>query len=155
MTEIILGNSSLVAIIDDHDFTFVHGYNWSAHKGRNTWYAVTRHGPRADRRFLFLHRLITGYDGADHIDGHGLNNRRSNLRRATVSQNQANRPQVNGIFKGVHQLKSNGLWQAAVKVNRKKIFLGSYATAEDAARAYDSAATEAFGEFAHLNFPKG
>ena len=52
-------------------------------------------------------------------------------------------------FKGVSNCK--GKWQAHIKLNGKKINLGTYVHKEVAARAYDKKAMELFGEFAVLN----
>lgn len=46
-----------------------------------------------------------------------------------------------------------GCWRAQIKVGGRNHWLGSFADEEDAARAYDLAAEEAFGEYAWLNFP--
>lgn len=42
---------------------------------------------------------------------------------------------------------------AKARINKRK-YLGHYATAEEAARAYDKEAYKVFGEFAYLNFPE-
>lgn len=46
-------------------------------------------------------------------------------------------------------------WQARIMRNGKRVFLGNFDSPEEAARAYDAAARELFGEFARLNFPDG
>jgi hypothetical protein len=87
----------------------------------------------------------------DHRDGDGLNCRRQNLRHVTNSLNQANKHHVWSAskFKGVTKRATR--WRAYITVDGKFRSLGSHATAEEAARAYDKAAREAFGEFACTN----
>jgi predicted Zn-ribbon and HTH transcriptional regulator len=102
-----------------------------------------------------MHQLIAGSRNVDHVDGNGLNNRRSNLRPATKSQNGANarkNPGKTSRYKGVFWDRERSAWQAKIMVNRKALSLGRFASEEDAALAYDLAAREAFGEFALTNF---
>jgi len=91
---------------------------------------------------------------ADHRDRDPTNNRRANLRPATHAQNAQNRRfvTVGGRFKGVSLLR--GRHRAAIWLNGRNRYLGVYDVPEDAARAYDAAAREHFGEFAFLNFPE-
>ena len=91
----------------------------------------------------------------DHADGDGLNNQKYNLRVATRGQNVANSirtiPNKAG-FRGI--FKNGGGFAVRVRgsTNQRR-YIGTYQTAEEAARAYDKAAMEEFGEFATLNFP--
>lgn len=143
------------AIIDSADAPLVGGRNWSLNsaKGRPD-YAARHEGGTS----LYLHRLIIGAkpgESVDHINGNPMDCRRSNLRLATPQQNMANVPKRRRTrwYKGV-QLRCDGKkWVARVQVNRETIHLGSFSTPEAAARAYDRAAIEHFGEFAGLNFP--
>lgn len=83
----------------------------------------------------------------DHIDGNPLNNLRSNLRLATASQNQANRPTSNTTgYRGVY--KSNSSYKALISVDGKDIYLGTFPAASLAAQAYENAAKKYFGQFA-------
>lgn len=109
-----------------------------------------------------LHRLITRVPVGrqiDHKNRDQLDNRRSNLRIATPSQNSANKV-ARGIsgLKGVHDTRRSPPlkkpWAAHIQSQGKKKNLGYFATAEEAGRAYDAAALELFGEFAVLNFPE-
>jgi HNH endonuclease/AP2 domain len=86
----------------------------------------------------------------DHRDGDAINNRWTNLRRATPSQNTANsrRPRHNTSgYKGV-SLTRSGRWQAIVCKNGRWIYLGTFATPEVAHAVYMAAARKLFGEFA-------
>jgi hypothetical protein len=104
-----------------------------------------------------MHRaILEGAPQVDHIDGDGLNNQRSNLRPATQAQNMANSRKYStntSGFKGVGWHKAAKKWRADITFDYKTRYLGLFPTAEDAARAYDSAAKSLFGVFACLNFP--
>jgi hypothetical protein len=94
---------------------------------------------------------LTAADDVDHKDGDPCNNRRSNLRIATSSDNGANRKRTWAAsgYKGVY---SHGdRWRAQITKDQRRRHLGLFNTPEEAARAYNSAAGELFGEFAHLN----
>ena len=65
------------------------------------------------------------------------------------------RPGSRSGFKGVNWSGTKThTWQARIMRNGKRVFLGNFDTPEEAARAYDAAARELFGEFARLNFPE-
>lgn len=90
----------------------------------------------------------------DHRNGQKDDNRFANLRLATSSQNGANRrlPQHNTSgYRGVTKHTQTGKWQSQIGVAGRSIHLGLYADAVDAARAYNKAAAEAFGEYAVFN----
>ena len=90
----------------------------------------------------------------DHINGQRDDNRLSNLRQATRSENAMNRRlQVHSTsgFKGVCFDKSAGKWVAHIKRDGVRRTLGRFSSADEAAAAYNSAAINAFGEFALLN----
>jgi len=143
-----------VAIIDDVDGPAVAGLTWSAHRTTSLlWYARAWTPPSGR---IMMHTLLTGWPITDHMNGNGLDNRRTNLRRASRSQNMANRRKLSGsssAYKGV-SLQSDGKWKAQIGHARRRIYLGLFCTADGAARAYDEAARQLFGEFAALNFPR-
>lgn len=55
-------------------------------------------------------------------------------------------------YKGVSFHSKTGKWTAQIKL-QKQTFLGRFCTSEEAARAYDKAAYEAWGSDCYLNFP--
>ena len=107
----------------------------------------------------YLHRwLLDAQPGqlVDHIDGNPLNNRRSNLRLATRSQNQANRRRnrtSRSRYKGVTWHQGQQRWMARIQVNGRRITIGYYADPLQAAYEYDAFARTYFGEYARVNFP--
>jgi hypothetical protein len=144
------------AVIDAADVPLVSDWNWFA-KADNE---KRVYGVRSSRcvlgKAVLMHRIIAQCpDGlyVDHIDGNGLNNRRSNLRHATNSQNQHNQS-VNSVnksgFKGVSWHKKRGMWQARIRANKKRIWLGNYICVKEAHAAYCEASARLHGEFSRV-----
>ena len=76
-------------MIDAVDFDLVKDRKWYLKRGNSGDYVVTG----CKRKYISLSRLITDAkkgEEVDHADHNLLNNRRSNLRVCTKSQNQFN-----------------------------------------------------------------
>lgn len=157
-------NLGLVVMVDDDDYEYLSQWHWNAQVQKETAYAVrTTKGPKQKDIKYRMHRVIMNApDGVfvDHVDGDGLNCRKENMRFCTRAQNQQNKMKVSkNRFKGITEHKPRGAWkknfpwQARIRVERKLISLGYFATDEEAARAYDAAALKYFGPFAKVNFP--
>lgn len=153
MKEIKL-SKGYVAIVDDDDYERLSHYKWYCNQG----YATRTIKENGRRRGELMHRAIIkapiGMD-IDHINRNPLDNRKCNLRVATRSQNNANKVQREGSFKGACWRPIPRRWKAYIKVDHKQIHLGYFSNAIDAAKAYNAAALEHFGEFARLNVIPG
>lgn len=87
----------------------------------------------------------------DHENLIRSDNKFSNLRPATGSQNttnQAKRENTSSRFKGVTWNKRRGKWQAGIKVRGRSIHLGLFDDERPAHDAYVAAARKYFGNFA-------
>jgi hypothetical protein len=114
-------------------------------------------------RYL-VHRLVCiafhggsppGQPLVDHRDMNSQNCSKDNLRWASQSQNRANQlgsKTRSSRFKGVVRRRSGFAAYAANGV--RTLYLGTFATEEEAAIAYDRDATVRFGDFARPNFPQ-
>ena len=106
---------------------------------------------RANRLAWALHNGSWPPEGywVDHANGIKADNRIANLRLATPTQNQQNKAGSGQYPKGVTwRNRKSKPWQAKIRVNGERIHLGSFATMEKAAEAYQQAALEHHGEFA-------
>lgn len=152
MNELLVKNQ--IVLLDAEDYIWASKLEWRIDTGGYVARWV-------EKKVIFLHREILQKklgrqlsldEFTDHKNGNKLDNRRSNLRPATRSQNQANSKRINKSgFRGVKKNDRGTKWRAVIEQNGKKIFVGNFQTASDAAHAYNLKATELFGEFATLN----
>lgn len=140
-----------VAIVDDDDYEEL---------VKNKWH-LTAQGYAARRatfsyynsKIVSMHRTILNYDGnlfVDHINGDKLDNRKENLRLATVAQNVMNSQKRSGEYKGVSRSTKNR-YRARLTVKGKELNLGLFDNQHDAARMYNFWAKDIFGDYATLN----
>lgn len=151
------------AVVDDEDYGPVSAFKWHADVRRRrdgrircvyAQRSVVVGGKRATQ---YLHRFVMDAPAGlqvDHIDGDGLNNSRANLRVCTNSENQCNGRASGGSskYRGVSWDNVCAKWRAQIMLDGKMQYLGRFLKEEDAARAYDVAALDNFGEFARMNF---
>ena len=148
-----------VALVDDIDYPWLSKLRWyysSDGYATNTY--LDEFGRRHRRG---MHRMIMARGAplprslqVDHINRDRIDNRRSNLRYATRTQNQANKnkPKNNKSgYKGVSWHKTK--WEVRIKYGAKKLYLGLYDHPFTAALVYDCAARLLYGDFAGVNFP--
>jgi hypothetical protein len=161
MTKEIRLTKGQVILVDDDVYDSISQWNWYVFRNGKKTYAARDERGLFKKKIVLMHRIITNAPVGmvvDHINGDGLDNRKSNLRVCTVSQNLRNRGATSRNktgYKGV-SIDADILskkYVAQIKVNNKGMYLGRFKTAEQAARAYDEAALQHFGEFAKLNFP--
>lgn len=147
----------------DSDMAHLADYSWSLHETKPGQYYARRlvGNSRKKSACVYLHHEVIGKPPkghvVDHINGDKLDCRKENLRVVTYSQNNQNMRSGGGSsqYKGVSLEKASGRWYASIRVSGKSKSLGRWGTEAEAARAYDVAASKAFGEFARLNFPGG
>lgn len=152
MKEIQL-TQGFAAIVDDEDFEFLSQWSWCITRNGYAKRGIMKGGVNDT---IYMHRAVIGASAdsdVDHANGNKLDNRKANLRIATVSQNGANsktRICSETGFKGVVFNKKRRKFQAWITLNRRKKYLGQFSTPQEAHAAYSVAAKETFGEFARV-----
>jgi hypothetical protein len=156
-----------VAIVDDEDFEIEDAHAWHAKRDGYTFYAV-RNIFRGKGKWGYesMHRKILSrkmgrdllkHEIVDHINGDGLDNRKSNLRSVTKSQNNSNcrchGKRLTSKYIGVCWYKAGRKWVAQIGVNRKRLFLGFHTTELEAALARESFIDARPELHARTNFP--
>lgn len=150
------------AIVDTEDCEWLNQWNWHAHWSECTksFYALrTVHYKDGTCEQFRMHRVIMECgpeEETDHKNHDTLDNRRLNLRKCTREQNMVNRSlrkdNTSG-FTGVTKYLNK--WKAELRIKgRERINLGIFSTPEEAAKAYDAARKEHFGEFSRPNIPR-
>ena len=125
------------ALIDDEDYQRVSKYKWYAGYCQDTkGYYARRTALDGNRKYpILLHRFLMNPPAdmqVDHINHDTLDNRKSNLRICTRSENQRNRRKNSGCNSfGVTKRKSGkNRFQAQLNVNGNNVYLGVFPTEE-------------------------
>ena len=141
----VYGNKAM--LVDDEDYELISKRKWALQNGQYAQRQVK--GIK-----VYAHRIIMGNPESfvDHIDGNTLNNQTANLRLANSNENARNCkiPVTNKTgYKGV--CFAYGKFLSGIYVNNKRIHIGTFNNAIEAAIAYNEAAIKHHGEFARLN----
>lgn len=144
----------LFAEVDPEDFEWLNQWSWHTLKCGKHFYAAMREKNKG--KIILMHRLILKAkkkEIVDHKDGNGLNNNKTNIRICNLMQNRANQKAIGKTlkFKGIKKHRKK--FQAHIGYKNKLIYIGTFISDIEAARAYDKKALEIFGEFANINFP--
>lgn len=155
MAELILKNG-MVCIVDEIMLPEIMKFKWHACNCGGKYYVKRRYKDEFGvQKTILLHRFIMNESDRniiiDHISGDTLDNRVENLRRCSHAENCRNSIGFNAKsgYKGVKASKLR--WRAYITVSGSEISLGAYDDKDSAARAYNIAALEYFGEFARPN----
>jgi hypothetical protein len=152
-------NRNRFAIVDDDDYEYLQWFSWTIDRNHYGYFYTSRSvmtdGVSKKEK---MHRIIMKVTDpnifVDHVNGNGLDNRKSNLRLCNRSQNAANKHRVRGEsrYLGVYKVVQNGIsyWKAVCK-KYKKTIQEYYHLEGEAALAYNKMAIKLHGEFAKLN----
>ena len=151
-------------MVDAEDFDRVNEFKWQYLKVGTGYAQRKQHIGYKDgkqiQKIILMHRFIMGVEDSkvhvDHINHDTLDNRKSNLRLCTNSENSRNKIVRKGgssKYKGVWKERGNLVrpFRSGIVLNQKRINLGRFAIEREAAIAYNKAALHYFGEFALLN----
>lgn len=140
-----------VTMVDAEDYDYYNQWKWQNILGYavRCVYVANEKLPNGKHRSInkriALHREINntpeGFD-TDHINGNKLDNRRSNLRTASRSQNCHNAGKKNNGSKtlaGVQWRKDRNVWRSYICIQGKDIYLGAFDNEEDAHNIYINA----------------
>lgn len=149
------------AMIDDEDFELLNAYCWRGVRDSKSGEVFARTDYRysdGEWRTIAMHRMVMQAKPLEEIDhrepSETLNNQKSNLRRATRSQNNANRrvgKNNTSGFKNVTRSRLKGKpWLVRVRKDGVLLDFGTYETIAEAAEVAASAMKEMHGEFARV-----
>lgn len=170
----ILLTQGKIALVDDEDYKRLSKFKWNYEGTGGSNYAkrsVRVQGLQNQKTIRMCCEILQTNELIDHKDTNGLNYQKSNLRLCTSAQNAQNRKKpkmktsskYKGIsatyYKSVYSDYLSITWVANIGFTNifgrsVQKYLGRFKVEEEAAKAYDEAAREHFGDFARLNFPK-
>lgn len=152
MKEITLTNSNKLIKVDDEDYQYLNQWEWRLGRYNSILRGTRKNG--IYKSYYIARQIMQTPNGmdTDHINGDRLDNRRTNLRICTHSENMRNkRAMLHKRFKGVNWYKRMEKWIVKIRKDKKDYHIGYFDSEVDAAKAYNIAAIKYHGEFARLN----
>lgn len=132
------------ALVDNEDYAELSKYKW--YLNDNGYAAKSQKQPTR-----YMHKLVFGHQTLphiDHINRNKLDNRKSNLRECTISENMANqsiRSDNKSGYKGISWDSKKNKWFACTRKNKKTIYIGRYKNINDAIREHEKVFLEIHG----------
>lgn len=157
-------NQGQIVKVDDADFDELSRFNWSVYwDARRGEFRVQR-ADRTGGKQKTIHMARQIMDAqpeqkVDHQNHDTLDMRRENLRVCSNAENLRNQKKqvriTSSQYKGVCWHKAHGKWGAQIYLGPHQArHLGYFKDECIAAKQYDDAARQYFGEFALCNFPE-
>lgn len=137
---------------DLEDYDKIKSFYWVLH---NCGYACHQSKKNKKNTRLYMHRIIMNQEDknicVDHINHNKLDNRKSNLRIATIKENTYNQAisarNTSGII-GVSFIAPKGIWESQISKDKTKYYLGKFLDKEMAIKVRLEAENTLYGEFA-------
>jgi hypothetical protein len=149
---VVVASNGNEFVIDKEDYDKIKGYRWHQIGGGY----ITANAPMVNYKrdgCIYLHKLIMDSPDyqVDHINHNLLDNRKSNLRLATRSQNMMNRRFSNSKSKvtGVGWYSKKNAWRVRITINNKTIFGGLFKDLQEAIKVRKSLEEKYFKEYAY------
>ncbi len=142
-----------VALVDDDDFERVNAFKWQSTWNNNTgfFYAKRTECNNGKSSSIYMSRFIMNTPKGitcDHINHNTLDNRKSNLRNCTYSQNSFNRrTRKDNAVQHKNITASCGKFRVQLMINKKYVFRKTFSTLQEAIFARDRERKIHFGEF--------
>lgn len=146
----LIGKNELFAIVDAEDFERISSHDWRPlyNVHCRSYYAVRAESRGGKQYLIYMHREILYAKAGEQVDHKfhdTLDNRKSQIRIATCSQNNRNqrigRDNKSGA-KGVSWCKYTGRWRVTTRINGKQRTLGRFDSLEAASRVYQEMAAK-------------
>lgn len=145
---------------DIDDYNIIKDYCWTTTKNPNRYVTSAIYDSFTQKtHHIRLSRLVMGLSDndkrlVDHVNHNKKDNRKSNLRIVSYSQNLMNKDKPKKNTSGVTGVcwdKRRNKWRSYITINGKQISLGSYFIFEDAVKARKEGERVYFGEYSYDN----